>query len=425
MLRAYKYELRPTDKQKVLLEKHFGVNRFVYNWALDLKKKHYAETKKSLSQFDIMKQLTAAKACRPWLAEVASQSLQQTVAHLESAFVAFFKKKADFPQFKSKHHSKKSYTVPQGISIDFEAQSIKLPKLKSVRFFKDRKFEGDIRQVTVSASGTDRYYVSVLVETGAAAPVLPTPSPASTVGIDLGIKDFAICSDGQVFENPRYFVSSQRRLAVYQKRLSRAVKGSRNSERLRVKVASLNEHVANQRRDYQHKVSTILTRGDSQTTVIAMETLSAENLLKNGKLAKHISDAAWNQFKSFVEYKCSWYGKHFVQIGRFEPSSKTCSTCGWYFKDLTLRVRSWECPQCREHHDRDVNAACNIRNFGWLLFEKSLGVVDAAPSIAWPQAALHENKAPLSGLAVAGSDEVGKTGVRGRRPRATVRTPSL
>ena len=416
MLRAYKYELRPTGQQKVLLEKHFGTNRFVYNWALDLKKKHYAETKKSLSQFDTMRQLTALKAEKPWMSEVASQSLQQTVAHLESAFVAFFKKRADFPQFKSKHHSKKSYTVPQGISIDFEAQEIKLPKLKAVRFFKDRKFEGDIRQATVSATSTGRYYVSMLVETGVAAPVLPTPASNTIVGIDLGIKDFAITSDGQVFENPRHFVSSQKRIGIYQKRLSGAVKGSKNREKLRLKVASLHEHVANQRRDYQHKVSTILTRGDSQTTVIAMETLSAENLLKNSKLAKHISDAAWNQFKTFVEYKCSWYGKHFVQIGRFEPSSKTCSTCGWYFKDLTLKVRSWECPQCHEHHDRDVNAACNIRNFGWLALEKTLGVVDAAPSI---------NKAPLSGSAVAESDEVGKTGVRGRRPRATVRTPSL
>lgn len=416
MLRAYKYELRPTDKQKVLLEKHFGTNRFVYNWALDLKKKHYAETKKSLSQFDIMKQLTALKSEKEWMSEVASQSLQQTIAHLESAFVAFFKKRADFPQFKSKHQSKKAYTVPQGISIDFDAQEIKLPKLKAVRFFKDRKFEGDIRQTTISATSTGRYYISVLVETGAAALVLPTPSPASTVGIDLGIKDFAITSDVQVFENPRHFVSSQKRLGVYQKRLSRAVKGSKNREALKLKVAKVHEHVANQRRDYQHKVSTILTRGDSQTTVIAMETLSAENLLKNSKLAKHISDAAWNQFKQFVEYKCSWYGKHFVQIGRFEPSSKTCSTCGWYFKDLTLKVRSWECPQCHEYHDRDVNAACNIRNFGWLALEKTLGVVDAAPRI---------NKAPLSGSAVAESDEAGKTGVRVRRPRATVRTPSL
>jgi putative transposase len=403
MLRAFKYELRPTDQQKVLLEKHFGANRFVYNWALDIKKKHYAETKKSLSQFDIMRKLTAMKADKPWMSEVASQSMQQTIAHLESAFVAFFKKRADFPKFKSKHKSKKAYTVPQGISIDHDNQTIKLPKLGAVRFFKDRKFEGDIRQATISASSTGRYYVSMLVETGTEAPVLPTPSKDAVTGIDLGIKDFAITSDGQIFENPKYFISSQKRLGIYQKRLSRAVKGSKNREKLRQKVARVHEHIANQRRDFQHKVSTELTRSENQATVIAMETLSAENLLKNSRLAKHISDAAWHQFKQFIEYKCSWYGKHFVQIGRFEPSSKTCSKCGWYFKDLTLKVRSWECPSCHTHHDRDVNAACNIRNFGWLSLNKSLGVVDAAPSI---------NKAPLSGLELSGSDEVGKTGVK-------------
>ena len=413
MLKAYKYELRPTDQQKVLLEKHFGVNRFVYNWALDLKKKHYTETKKSLSQFDIMKQLTALKSKKPWMSEVASQSMQQTVAHLESAFVAFFKKRADFPQFKSKHKSKKSYTVPQGISIDHDSQTIKLPKLGALKFYKDKKFEGVIRQATVSSTPTGRFYISILVETGVSTPALPTPSLDTTLGIDLGIKDFAVTSEGQVFENPRHFVSSQKRLGIYQKRLSRAVKGSKNREKLRQKVSRVHEHITNQRRDFQHKVSTQLVHSENQTTVIAMETLSAENLLKNSKLAKHISDAAWNQFKQFVEYKCAWYGKHFVQIGRFELSSKTCSKCGWYYKDLTLKVRSWECPSCHTQHDRDVNAACNIRNFGWLSLSKTLGVVDAAPSTTEAASGLMcENKAPFSGSGLPESDEVGK--VRGR-----------
>jgi putative transposase len=415
MLKTFQYELRPTEMQKRQLLQVMGNVRYVYNWALSQKKEEWESAKGSVGQFELMRRLTAHKKEKEWLSLAPVHSLQKAISHLENAYQNFFEKRAEYPRYKSRKKGTGSFEIPDKSHIKYEGekQEVFIPKVKWVRVFKDRDLQGEIRQATVKKTATGRFYISILCETGAAAPVLPIPSKTSTVGIDLGIKDFAITSDGQIFENPRHFVSSQKRLGVYQKRLSRAVKGSKNREKLKLKVARVHERVANQRRDFQHKVSTELTCSENQTTVIAMETLSAENLLKNSKLAKHISDAAWNQFKQFVEYKCSWYGKHFVQIGRFEPSSKTCSVCGWYYRDLTLKVRSWECPECGTHHDRDVNAACNIRNFGWLTLDKSLGVVDAAPSTTEAASGLLcENKAPLSGSGLPESDEVGK--VRGR-----------
>jgi putative transposase len=398
MLKAYKYELRPSVEQMSLFDKHFGVNRYVYNWALAKKIEYYTQTNKTLSQYELMKQLTIHKNEKEWIGEVTAQSLQQTIIHLETAYTAFFKKNVAFPKFKKKRTARKSYTVPQGIIVDFEKFEIQLPKMKHIKFNIDRKFIGIIKQATVSKTSTHRYFISILVENGDVLPEKKTPTIESTLGIDLGIKDFAITSDGEVFQNPRLLKSSQKRLAVYQRRFSRSLKGSKNREEARLKVARLNEKIANQRKDFQHKISTSLTRNDSQVSIIAMENLNVEGMLKNHKLAKHIQDVAWNQFTSFIKYKCDWYGKNFVQIGRFEPSSKTCSVCGHYHKELTLKVREWKCPICGTVHDRDHNASRNIKNFGFVTFEK-LGVEDAAPRI---------NKAQLNGSATAESVDVGK-----------------
>jgi putative transposase len=370
MLKAYKYKLEPTTEQKVLIEKHIGSCRYIYNWALSLKVKSYEETGKSLSQFDINKRITSLKVENKWLGEVNSQSLQGMTRNLESAFTRFFREKKGFPNYKSKKNPVQSFPVPQHYSVDFENNTIKLPKIGIVKAVLHRTFEGELKTATVSKSCTGKYYISILVDNGKELPVKETFSEATTAGVDVGIKDFAVLSSGEKIENPKYLKSSLKRLKVLQKRVSRKQKGSKNREKAKQRLAKLHERITNQRNDFQHKLSFRLV---SENQAIALETLNVKGMQKNHHLAQAIGDSAWSSFVTKLEYKAEWFGKTILRIGQFEPSSKICNVCGYHKSDLTLKDREWTCPDCKTVLDRDVNAAINIKKFA-LIDQNLIGV---------------------------------------------------
>lgn len=365
MLRAYKYRIYPTDEQKVLFAKTFGCCRFVYNWALNLKITAYKEHKETLANVyltNLMK--SELKAEHEWLSEVNSQSLQNALRNLDTAYTNFFRntKAVGFPRFKSRK-DRQSFLCPQHCRVDLKKGTITIPKAKDIPAVLHRKFKGTVKTATVSMTPSGRYFVSILVDT--AIQELPaTPIQGDTaLGIDLGIKSLAVCSDGRSFDNPKNLQKSLDRLKLLQKRLSRKRKGSANRNKARVKVARLQEHIANCRKDSLHKITHTLTH-DSQVRTICMEDLNVKGMQRNHRLAQAVGDASFGTFLTLLEYKCKWYGVNLIKIDRFAPSSKTCGKCGYVYKRLKLSERSWTCPECGTHHDRDFNASCNIKEFG-------------------------------------------------------------
>ncbi|MDH1469744.1 RNA-guided endonuclease TnpB family protein [Shewanella sp. GD03713] len=291
-----------------------------------------------------------------------SQSLLSGLLHVYNAFGNFFKGRAKFPKFKSKKIPQRSYQCPQHCNVDFEKGLLNLPKLKGIRAVFSRQFDGKIKTVTISKTATGKYYASILVETNLTKVIPSTIEANKTIGIDLGLNHLLIQSDGQKIENPRYLRQSQKRLAVQQKIFARKKKESKNYQRQKLNVARIHEKVRLQRLDLNHKLTHHLIC-ENQATTYAVEDLGIKNMVKNSKLAKSISDVAWGQFLTLLEYKAQWYGKNILKIGRFMPSSKTCSNCGYKMEKLPLSVRSWECPSCQLVRDRDINASLNIRNF--------------------------------------------------------------
>ncbi len=362
MLKAYKYRLYPNKVQRELLEKHFGCCRFIYNWGLDAKKKAYKETGKSLPINDLIKKIPELKKELEWLKEVNAQSLQSALRNLDSAYSKFFKKQGKFPRFKNKF-SKQSFQCPQNVTVDFENNMINIPKIKGIKIKLHRIFIGKIKTVTISKTKTDEYYASILIDNDEPLPIPVKPQKELSIGVDVGIKSFAVLSNGEIVANPRYLIESEKRLKRAQRQLSRKKKGSANRNKARMKVAKLHEEVANQRKDFQHKISKSLI---DNYDAIVLEDLSIINMVKNHHLAKHITDVGWGTFRTFCEYKAIWYGKNVKIIGRFEPSSKMCNICGFINKNLTLKDRIWTCQNCGTEHDRDINAAKNILNFGFI-----------------------------------------------------------
>ena len=365
MLRAYKYRIYPTDEQKVLFAKTFGCCRFVYNWALNLKITAYKERKETLGNVyltNLMK--SELKVAHEWLSEVNSQSLQSSLRNLDTAYTNFFRntKVVGFPRFKSRK-DKQSFLCPQHCRVDFEKGTITIPKAKDIPAVLHRKFKGTVKTVTISMTPSGRYFASVLVDTSMQEMKPSEPMRDTTVGIDLGIKSLAVCSDGRTFDNPKNLQRSLDRLKLLQKRLSRKQKGSANRNKARIRVARLQEHIANSRKDSLHKITHALTH-DSQVRTICMEDLNVKGMQRNHHLAQAVGDASFGMFLTLLEYKCSWYGVNLIKIDRFAPSSKTCGKCGHVYKGLNLSERSWTCPECGTHHDRDFNAACNIKEFG-------------------------------------------------------------
>jgi putative transposase len=324
----------------------------VYNLALETKQMAYAGNKINLSCFDLIKQLPDLKEHLAWLKEVNSQSLQQSIVNLDVAFTKFFKGLNDFPNFKKKT-ARQSFSVPQSVII--ENDKLVIPKFKKgIKINLHRKFKGVIKQATISKTPTGKYFASILVDTTEVIPAIKKVKEKTTIGIDLGIKSFLVTSEGEIFDNPKYFKKSLSKLKYIQRKCSKN-KGTRTKHRL----AILHEKVANQRKDFLHKASARLVKNHDS---IAIEDLNVAGMIKNHKLAQAISDAGWGMFVEMLKYKAGWSGKNILQIGCFEPSSKMCSNCGNINSDLTLQDREWTC-KCGSILNRDVNAAVNIKNF--------------------------------------------------------------
>jgi putative transposase len=360
MLKAYKYRFYPTDEQKQQLACFFGSCRFVYNLGLETKIQAWISAKKNYTCIDLANQMKDLKDTEAaWLADCPSQTLQMSLRNLDNAYTKFFKG-GGFPKFKNKY-SKQSIQFPQGTKVDFKNETIFLPKLKQVNVLFHREFKGEIKTVTVSKTTTNKYFVSILVENQANIPSKKKVKEKTTVGIDVGVKTLAVLSDGTVFKNKKWLREAKKNLRVQQRSLDRKkkVKG-KNYEKQRLVVARLYEHIKNQREDYLHKISTSIIKNYD---TIVLEDLNIKGMMQNHKLAFAIGEIGWHKFNTMLEYKADWYGKNIIRIGRFEPSSKCCSSCGIINKELTLKDRVWTC-KCGETHDRDVNASKNIKNFG-------------------------------------------------------------
>lgn len=359
MLRAYKVRIYPNNLQTEMLEKHFGCARFIWNWALAKRIALYETEKKSISRFKLSEQLPKMKADdeTKWLGEVNAQSLQASLRNLECAYTSFFREKKGFPKFKAKHQ-RQSFQCPQRVIVDFKRRKISIPKCSKIRFRDDREFGGEIKTVTISRTPTRKYFASILVETGMEEPAAKKRIiEINTIGVDLGIKHFATLSTGEKVENPKHLKRSLRRLRRLGRWVSRKKKGSNNRNKIRIRLSATHERVSNQRRDFQHKLSTRLIR---ENQAVALESLNVSGMQKNRRLAQALNDAAWAQFVSMIEYKGRWYGKTILRIGRFEPSSKLC-TCGEVNRELKLSDRTWTCGCCGAIHDRDILAANNIK----------------------------------------------------------------
>ena len=359
--RAYRFRLYPNREQEQALSRQFGSSRFVYNNFLRARVDYYlthkdSDGKKGLNYHDTARMLTELKrqAEYKWLSEANAQALQQTLIDLDTAYTNFFRKRAKFPRFKRKR-GRQSFRVPQAFRL--EGNQLVIPKISPIKMVVHRPVEGKIKSVTISRTPAGRYYASILCEVELADPEYQ----GGEIGLDLGLKAFVVTSDGEKVEHPRHLRKVERRLRRLQRRLSRRQKGSGGYEKARLAVARQHEKVANERADFLHKLSRRLV---DENQVIHVEDLHVKGMLANHHLAKSIADSGWGEFVRQLEYKGRWYGCHVHKIDRFFPSSKRCHVCGYINQDLSLSARSWTCPECRSVHDRDENAAINIRDFG-------------------------------------------------------------
>jgi putative transposase len=408
---AYKYRLYPTVEQKVLLAKHFGCNRFVWNYFLKQRQDYYLNNKEeieekrikgSLNYYDNARDLTTLKNTEEysWLKECNSQSLQSTLKHLDTAYKMFFRKVAKFPNFKSKDF-KQSFTVPQFLTLEKREETISngttstkktsddktstdetpnkkatnkiyFPKFKEgIKVKEHRELKGKFVVSTISKNCANEYYVSIIVE----KEIEQMQKLTKAVGIDVGIKDFCVCSDGVVFENKKYLSKKEKKLKHLQRQLSKKKKRSlknddiennieqgKNREKAKLKVAKLHQRIANARADYLHKISNKLT---NENQIICLEDLNIKGMQQNHKLAKAVGDCSWSEFNRMLEYKMKWKGREIIKIDRYFPSSQVCSSCGFKNNEIKdLKIREWTCPNCNTHHNRDKNASINILRQG-------------------------------------------------------------
>ena len=356
MRNVVKVRIYPDPQQQEALSQAFGCARWFWNNSLNLNNETYKETGKGLSRQVYNDRLPALKKEFPWLAECYSQVLQSVSLNLSRAFVNFFEGRAKYPNFKSKH-GKQSIQYPQNVKLS--DSSIKLPKIGEIKAKLHRAFDGDLKTVTVSMSRTGKYFASLLFDDG--LPDIELSSEGKAVGVDLGLTHFAITSDGSKFDNPGHLKKRAKNLKRKQQKLSRKEKGSKRRAKARRIVARVHERIANTRKDFQHKLSRKLV---NENQVIVVENLAVKNMVRNHNLAKAISDCGWSSFTNMFKYKAEKEGKIYLEIGRFFPSSKTCNACLNQVGSLPLEVRSWTCSNCNAKHDRDVNAAINIRDEG-------------------------------------------------------------
>lgn len=362
MLKAFKYRLYPTADQAAMIDKTIGVCRLVYNLALEIKIRAWQSAGITLSAYDLQKEIKELRAEYSWIEEVNSQAIHETLGRVDGAFKNFFNGMG-FPNFKKKRKGG-SYRCHNGVrKIDWIGKTITIPKIAKIPIVLSRKFDGEIRTVAISKTTTNKYFASILVKCDSVLPTIKEVSQDSAVGIDVGIKSFIATSDGKFFEPNRKLKNSLKRLQCLQRRASRKKKGSNSRKKANLCVAILYEKITHQRTDYIHKVTTELIR-DNQAETFVIEDLGVAGMLKNRKLSQALQDVSFGEFFRQMKYKCEWHGKNLITIGRFEPSSKTCSLCGAINETLTLADREWTCANCGATHERDINAAINIKNIG-------------------------------------------------------------
>ena len=357
---AYKYRIYPNTEQKIFFAKCFGCVRFFYNKSLSDMNDIYESTGK-------FKNITPAsyKEDYSFLKEVDSLALSNAQLNRNIAFKSFFSHKTGFPKFKSKRNDQSYTTNNQGsVKISDNNRYISIPKCSRIRIKKHRDFIGTIKSITVSMTTDNKYYISLLVE----SEIKPLKESNRTIGLDLGIKDLIVDSNGKKYKNHKYLTKSQSKLAKEQRKLSKMVKGSHNRNKQRIKIAKLHKHIQNQRNDYLHKLSRSII---DENQVIVLEDLKVKDMEQNNKLARNISDASWSRLVSMLLYKANWYGRTVIKVPKDYPSSQLCSICG--YKNSTtkdLAIRKWICPKCGSIHDRDINAARNILSKGIELLTK-------------------------------------------------------
>ena len=359
MNKSFKVRFYPNKEQQILIDKTFGCIRFIYNFMLNLKQKLYKNFNINLNYNNMCKILTELKRHKLWLYEVDAIALQQSLKDLDNAYQKFFNG-SGYPKFKSKRDKNSYRTNGKTIVLDQNNHKIKIPKVGWIKFKDKSNFSGltKINNITISKNSNGKYFASVLAEVD----IETFAKTKKSCGIDLGLKDFCILSDGTKFKNPKFLEHSEKQLRLLQKSLSRKIYGSKNYLKAKIKLARFHEYIANCRKDFLHKISIFLIK---EYDVICVETLRIKNMLKNHKLAKAISDVSWHEFCRQLEYKCLWYDKKFVKIDTYFASSQICSNCGFKNIDIKdLSVREWICPGCDEYHDRDINAAKNILNEG-------------------------------------------------------------
>jgi len=372
--KAFRYRLYPTVEQEQALAVQFGHARFVWNWALAVRKTAYQETGKGIGYYELKRQVTALKhqAETEWLKEADSQVLQAKIEDLERAYKNFFEKRAKFPRFKSKRDGQ-SIRYPQ--RFKFHENFTFLPKVGWIKTKFHRPLEGRPKNITVSKTKTGKYFVSIQCEVEMVEP----PARVGEIGIDLGVQFFLATSEGWKRDNPRHLQRAEKKLKRLHRQLSRRAKGSAGREKARILLARQHEKVAHQRVDFLHKLSRQFV--DSYG-LIGMEALNVRGLVKNRRLAKAIATTGWGTFRQMLEYKGEWYGSYVHKVDRFFPSSKMCSNCGYVLDALPLSVRKWQCPICGAVHDRDINSAINI------LIETRAGVARSnagGESVSWCQ----------------------------------------
>lgn len=376
MLKACKYRIYPTVDQQILMAKHFGCVRLMYNVALDYRKYSW-QGGVSVNYYKCAEELKLLKKEYSFLKEVNSQSLQKSLKDLDNSFSRFFKKQSKYPKFKSKY-DKQSFHCPQFSEISLNDEKLFLPKFKDgIEVKIHRKFKGEIRSCTVSKTASGKYFVSILVENNKELPIKKEVKEETAVGADLGIKNFIIMSDGKKIDNPQHLRKSLKKVKFLSKQLNKKQPKSNRRNKAKKRLAKAHEKVANQRKDFLHKASNEIT---NRYDTICLETLMVKNMVKNHNLALSISDVGWGMFKDFVKYKCEFKGKNFLQIGTFESSSKTCNCCGYIKKDLKLSEREWTCPCCNEVLDRDDNAAINVKNIALKNWRVERSLLDAKVS---------------------------------------------